>query len=175
MKKFQKLDRYPLGSIKAEGFLKEQMLRGKDGICGHLHELEPNMIADPYINKTPVPAWEKGNQNGWGAEISGNYWTGYIQFAYTLGDPEMIKTATEWVDTMLKKQRADGYLGTYYEENAEIYDDYNAWGTACALRGLIAFYEATGRHDVLDAVHRCLYGSFPSGRAKTRPHTPALS
>ena len=169
MKKFQKLDRYPLGSIKAEGFLKEQMLRGKDGICGHLHELEPNMIADPYINKTPVPAWEKGNQNGWGAEISGNYWTGYIQFAYTLGDPEMIKTATEWVDTMLKKQRADGYLGTYYEENAEIYDDYNAWGTACALRGLIAFYEATGRYDVLEAAHRCLlwFVSVWSGENKT--------
>lgn len=156
MKKFQKLERFPLGSIRAEGFLKDQMLRGKDGICGHLHELEPNMIADPFINKTPVPAWESGNQNGWGAEISGNYWTGYIEFAYTLGDPEMIKIATDWVDTMLKKQRADGYLGTYYEEGAEIYDDYNAWGTACALRGLIAFYEATGRADVLRAVHRCL-------------------
>lgn len=156
MNEYQKLDRYPLGAIKAEGFLLDQMLRGKDGICGHLHELEPNMIADPYIKKSYVKAWENGNQNGWGAEISGNYWTGYIQFAYTLGDAEMIKTATEWVDAMLKKQRADGYLGTYYEPDADIYDDYNAWGTACAMRGLIAFYEATGRADVLDAVHRCM-------------------
>lgn len=156
MNKFQKLDRYPLGSIRAEGFLKDQMLRGKDGICGHLHELEPNMIYDPYINKTHVPAWSNGNQNGWGAEISGNYWAGYIQFAYTLNDPEMIKTATDWVDAMMKKQRSDGYLGTYYEEDAAIYDDYNAWGTACAMRGLIAYYEATGRQDVLDAVYRCM-------------------
>ena len=156
MKKYQKLDFYPLGSIKAEGFLKEQMLRGKDGICGHLHELEPEMIADPYIKRAYVKAWEKGNQEGWGAEISGNYWTGYIEFAYTLQDPEMIRTATEWVDAVLKRQRPDGYLGTYCEEGANIYDDYNAWGTACGMRGLLAYYEATGRKDVLEAVHRCM-------------------
>lgn len=156
MNKYQKLERYPLGSIKATGFLRDQMLRGKDGICGHLHELEPEMIADPYIKKSYVPAWTNGNQNGWGAEISGNYWTGYIQFAYTLGDTEMIKTATEWVDGMMKNQRADGYLGTYYEREADKYDDYNAWGTACAMRGLLAFYEATGREDVLEAVYRCM-------------------
>ncbi|MBE5733164.1 MAG: hypothetical protein E7353_09095 [Clostridiales bacterium] len=156
MKTFQKLDRFPLGSINAEGFLKDQMALGKDGMCAHLHELEPDMINNPYINKTYVKAWGNGDQSGWGGEISGNYWTGYIQYAYTLGDEEMIKTATSWVDTMLTKQREDGYLGTYYEPDAKIYEDYNAWGTACAMRGLIAFYEATGRKDVIDAVHRCM-------------------
>ena len=156
MKTYQKLIRYPLGAIHATGFLHDQMVRGKNGICGHLHELEPGMIADPYINKTYVKAWGDGDQSGWGGEISGNYWTGYIQFAYTLNDPEMIAVATDWVDTMMKKQRPDGYLGTYYEEDAKIHEDYNAWGTSCAMRGLIAFYEATGRRDVLDAVHRCM-------------------
>ena len=156
LKIYDKLSRFPLGSIRSEGFLKEQMERGKDGICGHLHELEPGMINDPYINKSYVKAWGNGDQSGWGGEISGNYWTGYIQFAFTLNDPEMIKTATWWVDTMIKKQRDDGYLGTYYEEDAAIYEDYNAWGTACAMRGLLAFYEATGRKDVFDAVYRCM-------------------
>ena len=156
MKTYQKLNRYPLGAIHAMGFLRDQMLRGKNGMSGHLHELEPGMIADPYINKTYVHAWSDGNQSGWGGEISGNYWTGYIQFAYTLNDPEMIAIATDWVNTMLKKQKPDGYLGTYYEEDAKIHEDYNGWGTACAMRGLIAFYEATERRDVLDAVHRCM-------------------
>lgn len=156
MKTYQKLNRYPLGAIRAEGFLRDQMMRGKDGICGHLHELEPGMIADPYVSKSYVPAWGDGDQSGWGGEISGNYWSGYIQFAYTLSDPEMIATATAWVDAMLKNQKDDGYLGTYYEEDAKIYEDYNAWGTSCAMRGLIAFYEATRRHDVLEAVHRCM-------------------
>ena len=156
MKKFQKLDRFPLGSIHAEGFLKDQMLLGKDGMAGHLMELEPDMIANPFVNKTPVPAWEGGDQDGWGAEISGNYWAAYIQFAYTLNDPEMIQIAENWVNAVLKNQKDDGYLGTYTGDDALIYDDYNAWGTGCGMRALIAFYEATGREDVINAVHRCM-------------------
>ena len=169
MEKFQKLERYPLGAIQARGFLQEQMLRGKNGICGHLHELEPKMIADPFINRTPVPAWAKGNQEGWGAEISGNYWTSYIQYAYTLNDPEMIKTASQWVNAMIKKQRADGYLGTYCDETSDPFDDYNAWGTASAMRGLLAFYEVTGRKDVLEAVYRCMLWFVSTGQAIKRP------
>lgn len=156
MKLYNKLSRFPLGAINAEGFLREQLIRSKNGMGGHLFELEPGMINDPFINKSYVPAWGNGDQSGWGAEISGNYWTGYIQLAYTLHDEEMIEKATWWVNTMLTHQKEDGYLGTYYEEDAKIYEDYNAWGTSCALRGLIAFYEASGRKDVLEAVHRCL-------------------
>ncbi|MBE7042140.1 MAG: hypothetical protein E7399_01410 [Ruminococcaceae bacterium] len=156
MKRFQKLDRFPLGSIHAEGFLKEQMELGRDGMCGHLHELEPDMIANPYVNKKKVKAWGNGDQDGWGAEISGNYWAGYIQFAYTLNDADMIKTAENWVNAVLKNQKEDGYLGTYTGPDALIYDDYNAWGTSCGMRALIAFYEATKRKDVLEAVYRCM-------------------
>ena len=156
MQFYNKLSHFPLGAIQAEGFLRQQLQRGKDGICAHLHELEPEMINDPYIKKSRVSAWHERDQAGWGGEISGNYWTGYIQFAFTLGDAEMIKTATEWVNEMLKRRKPDGYLGTYDEAFDNIYEDYNAWGTASVMRGLIAFYEATGRPDVLDAVHKCM-------------------
>lgn len=156
MEKYQKLSTLPLGSIKAEGFLKDQMLIGKDGMAGHLHQLEPEMIADPYVKDTHVKAWSANTQVGWQAEISGNYWNGYIQHAFTLGDEEMIARATRWVDDMLKQQRDDGYLGTYRHKGADMFDDYNAWGSTCAYRGLIYFYEATGRQDVLDALHRAL-------------------
>lgn len=156
MKEYQKLHTLPLGSIRAEGFLKDQLLIGKDGMAGHLYELEPEMIAQPYVQDTHVKAWSANTQVGWQAEISGNYWTGYIQHAFTLGDEEMIARATQWVNEMLKQQQADGYLGTYRAEGADMMDDYNAWGSTCAYRGLICFYEATGRQDVLDAVHRAL-------------------
>lgn len=156
MKNYSKLSLFPLGAIRAKGFLKKQLEIGKDGMAGHLPELEPDMIATPYIEKKDVSSWTREEQSGWGAEISGNYWTGYIQHAFTLNDPEMIEKATNWVNAMMKNQRADGYLGTYFEDDAEIYDDFNAWGTSCAMRGLLAFYEATGRQDVLDAVHKCM-------------------
>ncbi len=156
MKIYQKLNRFPLGSIEPLGFLKEQLIRNKNGMGGHLDELEPGMIADPFVHKTYVPRWGDGDQSGWGAEISGNYWAGLIQLAFTLNDADLIKKAENWVNAMLKNQRSDGYLGTYYEPDAKIYEDYNAWGTACGMRALIAFYEATKREDVIDAVYKCM-------------------
>ncbi len=176
MKTYQRLNRFPVGSITAEGFLKDQLLRSKEGMGGHLYELEPEMIADPFVSKSYVKRWGDGDQSGWGAEISGNYWTGYIQMAFTLNDPELIARATQWVDDMLKNQREDGYLGTYYEPDAKIYEDYNAWGTFCGMRGLLAFYEATGREDVFDAVYRCMlwFCDTWTGNKKTSYEGPSL-
>ena len=157
MKNYSILSHFPLGAIKADGFLREQLVRGKSGLAGNLYKLEPKMILDPFIKGCHVPAWDGGNQEGWGAEISGNFWYGYILHAYTLGDAEMQKTATEWVNAFLARKRPDGYLGTYSEEGANIFDDYNAWGTACGMRALLVYYEATGRKDVLDAVSDCMF------------------
>lgn len=156
IKNYSKLLPFPLGSITARGFLREQLLRNKEGMGGHLDELEPEMIALPFVDRKYVNRWGDGDQAGWGAEISGNYWTGLIELAFSLGDEELIKKATDWVNAVIKKQQADGYLGTYTQEKDNPFEDYNAWGTACGMRGLLAFYEATGRKDVLEAVHRCM-------------------
>ncbi|MBP0990106.1 MAG: glycoside hydrolase family 127 protein [Oscillospiraceae bacterium] len=156
MKSYSKHKHFPLGCITAKSFLYDQLQRNKEGMGGNLDKLEPGMIADPFLHKSYVPVWGKGDQSGWGAEISGNFWSGLIANAFTMNDPQLIKKVTDFVDELLKKQRDDGYLGTFTEPNADIYDDYNGWGTACILRGLLMFYEATARQDVLDAVHKDL-------------------
>lgn len=156
MNRHFKLDRLPLGGIKATGYLKEQLERLRDGIGGHLDELEPEMIAKPYVEDWYVRVWDEDTQCGWSAEISGNYWTGLVMLAYTLRDESLIKKAEKWVDGVLATQREDGYMGTYRKPDAPIYQDFNAWGTGCGLRVLLLFYEATGREEVLEAVYRCL-------------------
>ena len=51
MEKFQKLNTLPLGAIKAEGFLKDQLILGKDGISGNLYKLSaPHASAADFIN-----------------------------------------------------------------------------------------------------------------------------
>ena len=169
MQKYNKLNRFPIGAIRADGFLKEQLIRGKHGMAGHLYELEPGIIVDPYIKKSCVSAWTDVNQDGWGGEISANYWNGYIQHAFILNDEEMIERATKWVDEMLQGQRKDGYLGTYNSKDSNIYDDFNGWSTAGAMRALLNFYDITGREDVLKAVHRCLlwFANTWTGEKKT--------
>ncbi len=59
MKNYLKYTRFPLGSIKAEGFLKEQMKIGKNGMAGNLYKLEPEMIEAPYLREFDVPALNK--------------------------------------------------------------------------------------------------------------------
>ncbi|MEA4889039.1 MAG: glycoside hydrolase family 127 protein [Clostridiaceae bacterium] len=144
----------PLGHVKAQGWIREQLLRSKSGMGGHLDELEPNMIAYPYINGATDEKWG-AVKAGWGAEISGNYWYGLIQLAFALDDAELKTKAENWVDGTLVNQREDGYLGTYTDAD-NLFDDYNAWGTHCGMNALLAYYEATGREDVLTAVHRCM-------------------
>ena len=152
---YQKLHRLPLGQIRASGWTAEQLRRNIEGMGGHLDELEPGMIATPYTTRETYEGWGKERCAGWGAEISGNYWWGLIELAFTSGDPAMIAKADTWVNTVLANQRDDGYLGTY-RDGDDFFDDYNAWGTSCGMNAMLAYYDATGRKDVLKAVHRCM-------------------
>ena len=161
VKTYNKLSKLPLGAVTARGWLREQLLRNKDGMGGHLDELEPDMIAGPFINyshfkKHPLMGEvDETFAMGWSGEISGTYWTGLIQLAFTLNDEELIAKAARWIEGVLKHQEPDGYLGSYavgHDRNA----DYNPWSAAWCYRAMLSFYEATGRQDVLEAVHRAL-------------------
>lgn len=122
---------------------------------GHLDELEPGMIATPYTTRETYEGWGKEKCAGWGAEISGNYWTGLIKLAFTSGDTDMIRKAEKWVEEVIANRCEDGYLGTY-REGDDFFDDYNAWGTSRGMEALLAYYDATGREDILEAVHSCM-------------------
>ena len=168
MTDYSKYHLLPLGSITASGWIKEQLIRSRDGMGGHLDELEPQMILYPYTTKETDEKWG-GVAAGWGAEISGNYWFGLVNLAFTLSDGELIEKAEKWVDAVLKNKEEEGYLGAY-KESDDRFDDYNAWGTACGMRAQLAYYEATGRQDVFDAVYSCMLWFVRnwSGEKKTR-------
>ena len=79
---FGKLRFLNCGKITARGWLKEQLVRSKEGMGGHLDELEPQMLYDPYVNKKSTSVWGE-NAAGWGAELSGHYWVGLVTLAFT--------------------------------------------------------------------------------------------
>ena len=163
VKTYNKLHKLPLGSVIAKGWLKEQLTRSKHGTGGHLDELEPDMIANPFINYSCFKRLPGRTEDakptfaaGWSGEISGTYWTGLVQLAYTLNDEELIAKATRWIEGVLKHQEPDGYLGSYNPETTDRNADYNAWSAAWCYRAMLSYYEATGRQDVLEAVHKGL-------------------
>jgi len=151
----ERLRLLPPGSTTAKGWIKEQLLRNKEGMGGHLDELEPDMIATPYFDNRSSDVFHKEIRAGWGGEISGNYWYGLIQLAFALDDEGLKAKAARWVDGVLSNQRENGYLGTY-TDNDDMMDDYNAWGTGSGLHALQAYYEATCKSEVLTAIYRCL-------------------
>ena len=157
---YQKLSKLPLGRITARGWLQEQLLRSKEGTGGHLDELEPDMIATTFINYSAFKRMPGATKDadptfaaGWSSEISGTYWTGLVQLAFTLNDPELIAKAERWVNGVLAHQEPDGYMGGY-PPHTDRKADYNAWGTAWCYRAMLSYYEATGRQDVLEAVNQ---------------------
>lgn len=166
-----RLTRLPLGSVTAQGWLKTQLERSKAGMGGHLDELEPEMIAKPYVDRNH----QSKVSPGWSGEISGTYWTGLVQLAFTLNDEELKAKAGKWVHATLAQQEQDGYLGSYRKTDNRL-EDYSAWSANWCYRALLAWYDATGEEAVLAAVHRGLlwYVEHWAGDQKTDYAGPTL-
>lgn len=143
--------RLPLGAIRARGWLARQMRVEAGGMSGHLDELEPDMIGNPYVTRSR----KRGASVAWCSEISATYWTGLVQLAFTLGDPALKQKAAKWVRGVLAAQEQDGYLGSYRRSDNRR-QDFNAFGVAWAVRALTAYHEATGDPAVLEACRRGL-------------------
>ncbi len=79
--------------------------------------------------------------------------------AYLSDDAKAKASVDALVAKILKNQEEDGYLGTYpkglrYQSPLGPPNNGELWDQACLFRGLLAYYELTGRKDVLDAVRR---------------------
>jgi hypothetical protein len=92
----------PIGAIKAQGWLHDQLVRQKDGFSGHLDEVYREVVG-------PDNAWIGGEGDTW---ERGPYWIdGLVPLAYLLGDEELIAKANVWVEAMLTTATEDGYFG----------------------------------------------------------------
>jgi uncharacterized protein len=154
-----KFRRLPLGNITASGWLRQQLEIEAAGMGGHLDELEPKLIYDPFVSrrheKKLGDMYGASLTPGWSAEISGTYWSGQVMLAFALDSKSLKDKATKWVDDVLANREEDGYIGGYGKNDNRM-EDYNAWSQNWAMRALLAYYEATGRQDVLEACHQGL-------------------
>lgn len=146
-----RLTQLPLGSIQAQGWLKEQLERNKAGMGGEMPKIEPELIGKAYRSLDCHSHF----QPGWTSEIAGTYWVGLIQLAFTLNDAGLIERATQWVHDVIALQEEDGFLGVHRKTDNR-FEDYCAWGNNWGYRALLSYYDATGEKAVLEAVHRAL-------------------
>jgi len=134
-----------------------------EGFAGHLMELAPEVGTDIFgsgRNSPAKPNFAAANaeEAWWNGESEGNWRTGYIMMAYLSGDAKAKQEADDYVQHILQTQDNDGYIGVYSPELRYSNNPRNGelWTQTCILRGLLAYYELTGKPEVLRAVERAV-------------------
>jgi hypothetical protein len=91
----------PLGSVKPQGWLRQQLQIQANGLSGHLDEFWPDL--------GPNSGWLGGSGESW--ERGPYFLDGLVPLAYLLEDHRLIAKAKKWVDWTLENQRETGAIG----------------------------------------------------------------
>jgi len=132
---------FPLGAIRATGWLKNQLRIQADGLSGHLDEFWPD-VKDS--------AWFGGSADGW---ERAPYWLdGVIPLAWLLDDAALKSKVTKYVEHIVASQHEDGWLGPKQNEPRR----HDIWSLFLALKALTQYADATGDGKVVSAIEKCL-------------------
>ena len=129
---------FPLGCVKPDGWLLEQLRKQADGLTGHAEELYDDIGKSDWLTGASVGkefAWERGPY----------YAKGLVALALVLDDATLKGKARKWVDAILRSQRADGDFGPKAR---------NWWANMIALWLLRDWCEATGDARVVPFLER---------------------
>ena len=135
----------PLGSIKADGWLKTMLVRQAEGATGHLDELYPQVMGERN-------GWLGGDGDQW---ERGPYWIdGLLPLAYILEDQKLIDKTTPWVEWALASAKENGQFGPdkdySYERGLQRDNCQDWWPRMVVLKVLQQYYSATGDERVIE-------------------------
>jgi DUF1680 family protein len=138
----------PLGTVKPEGWLLQQLEIMKSGMTGHLDEWYPAVVGERN-------GWLGGDGDGW---ERGPYWLdGLVPLAWILDDEDLKAKARPWIEWALNSQTDSGYFGPvpFLEEpepEAGLQKSRRRdwWPKMVMLKVLQQYHEATGDIRVID-------------------------
>ncbi|UHG94161.1 beta-L-arabinofuranosidase domain-containing protein [Spirosoma oryzicola] len=135
----------PLGAIKPQGWLREMLVRQKNGATGNLDKLYPLVMNERN-------GWLGGDGDQW---ERGPYWIdGLLPLAYMLDDQELINKTKPWVEWAINSQQPDGYFGPSKDYSSEpgLQRDNSRdwWPKMVMLKILKQYYSATNDKRVIN-------------------------
>ena len=138
----------PVGAIRPEGWLREQLTLQADGFHGHLTEI--SRFLEKQGNSWLDPQGQ--GSHGW-EEVP--YWLkGFGDCAYLLGREDQIDEAKLWIEGALDSQRPDGYFGPRGQGAKATVGStdgkYDLWPNMVMLNCLQSYHGFNGDDRVLD-------------------------
>lgn len=121
----QSFTEVPLGQIRPDGWLKDQLQLQAEGQTGLLEDVWPDVGSNS--------AWLGGDGEDW--ERGPYYLDGLVPLAYVLQDPALRAKAQKWIDAILAGQNSAGQFGPPSN------DDW--WPRMVVLKVLTQYADAT--------------------------------
>lgn len=140
------LIKLPVGAVKPEGWLKECMIRQKNGLSGHLGEISA------WLQKKDNAWLNKDGRGKWGWEELPYWLKGYANTAYILNDKDALKETTVWIEGTIRSQRDNGDFGPFHTDPRNGSRDF--WGNMIMLYCLQSHYEYSKDKRILDLMTR---------------------
>lgn len=135
----------PIGAIKAEGWMQEQLIRMKNGMTGNLDKIYEKVMG-------PRNGWLGGDGDVW---ERGPYWIdGLLPLAYLLDDDGLKEKVKPWIEWTLASQKPNGYFGPDtdrpYERGLQRSNAHDWWPKMVMLKIMQQHYSATGDQRVIN-------------------------
>ncbi|WP_303208480.1 beta-L-arabinofuranosidase domain-containing protein [Bacteroides oleiciplenus] len=152
----------PIGSIKPSGWLKEMLVRQRNGMSSSLDILYPKVMGERN-------GWLGGDGDQW---ERGPYWIdGLLPLAYILDDDSLKQKIQPWIEWALASQREDGFFGPSCnyepEEGLQRNNSEDWWPRMVVLKIMKQYYSATQDGRVLTFL-----SNYFRYQLHTLPHTP---
>lgn len=131
----------PPGSVAPKGWVRELLVRQRDGLTGQLGEISA------WLQKEDNAWLSKDGKGEYGWEELPYWLKGYIELAYIFNDPKMLAECRIWIEGTLASQRPNGDFGPdqRFKDGTRDY-----WANMLMLFCLQAYYEHSNDPRVIE-------------------------
>lgn len=157
--------RLSLSAVKPQGWILSQLTTdATTGMAGNFQQFRPTYWNTSWVTK-PVQREDSAG------EMAGNWIDGFVRMAYFSGNETAKTKADLFLQGVLDAQEADGYLGNYAATNRFWRRGRELFNESRINVALLAYYELTGKPEVLDAVEKSVRLTMSKYTPQNRPFT----
>ncbi len=148
---FNQMYEIPISNVKPKGWLKDNLLRQKNGLTGNLDKIGFPFKSVSWATSDIDTTTQNENPGWWAYEQTAYLLDGIIRCGSLLKDDELLNKAKISFDYVLNNADKDGYLGPKFLRKINE-SGYNRWPHVVFFRALFAEFSRTNNQEILNAI-----------------------